>query len=110
MVVSGIVLLFSTSDLIMKHDKLSEDAGYYETSVKWRESRFDLEYSYHDSLEMERPIEQTELPEKLKLKYQELSEIFDHILVEKVFTPGRNPGYEFYCFKNDKLTKYDFEG
>jgi hypothetical protein len=110
MVVSGIVLLFSTSNLIMKHDKLSEVAGFYEASIKWKESSFDLEYSYSDSLEIERPIQQTELPEKLKLKYQELSEIFDHILLEKVFRLGRNPGYEFYCFKNNKLNKYDFDG
>lgn len=108
MVVSGIALLFSTSNIIMKHDKLSEDAGFYEASMKWRERSFDLEYSYNDSLEIERPIQENDLPENLQSKYQELSGIFDHILLEKVFRLGKNPGYEFYCFQNDILTKYDF--
>ncbi|MEO6832582.1 MAG: sulfite exporter TauE/SafE family protein, partial [Chitinophagaceae bacterium] len=108
MVVSGIVLLISTSQIIFKHDKLSKGAGLNETSLKWRESSFDLEYSYNGGLEVERPIQQTELPENLKLKYQELSQTFDHILLEKVFSLGKNPSYEFYCFKDNKLTKYDF--
>ena len=109
MVISGLILLISTSQLIIKHDKLSIDAGFSEASMKWRESSFDLEYSYNDGLEIERPIQQNELPVNLKLKYMELSQISDHILLEKVFRLGRNPGYEFYCFKNNKLTKYDFE-
>jgi hypothetical protein len=110
MVVSGIALLFSTSNLILKHDKLSEMAGFNEASIKWQERSIDLEYSYNDSLEIERPIQQNELPENLKLKFQELSQIFDHILLEKVFRLSKKPGYEFYCFKNNKLTKYDFDG
>ncbi len=110
MVLSGILLLFSSSNLIMKHDKLSKEAGFYAASEKWSANSFDFEYSHGNRLEIEKTIKQTELPDNLKLKFQELSEMFDHILLEKVFRPGRNPAYEFYCFKNNILTKYDFDG
>lgn len=78
-------------------------------SIKWRDSSFDLEYSYNDGLEVERPIQPSELPGTLKLKYQELSTVYDHILLEKVFRFGKQPGYEFYCYKNDVLTKFNLE-
>lgn len=109
MVVSGSVLLLSTTQQILKHDKLITAAGFHEASFKWRESSFDLEYSYNDGLEIERPIQPTELPATLKLKHQELSPLYDHILLEKVFRLGKQPSYEFYGFKNDVLTKYTFE-
>jgi len=44
MVLSGITLLISTSQQIMKHDKLSIDAGLNEAAIRWRQSSLDLEY------------------------------------------------------------------
>lgn len=109
MVVSGLALLVSTSQLILKHDKLVTAVGFQEASIKWRDSSFDLEYSYNDGFEVERPIQPSELPATLKLNHQELSAGYDHILLEKVFRLGKQPSYEFYCYKNNALTKYNFE-
>ena len=109
MVISGITLLFSTTQLILKQDKLNVNIGFNETTLKWRESNLDLEYSIDDGLEVERPIEQSELPDNLKLKYEELTKNYDQILLEKVFKLGHEPSYEFYCYKDNKLSKYDFE-
>ncbi|MDZ4716744.1 MAG: sulfite exporter TauE/SafE family protein [Cytophagales bacterium] len=110
MVASGVALLVSTTQHIVSQDKISIDAGRHETTIKWRESNLDLEYSWDDGLEVERPIQQDELPEKLKVTYNELLVKYDQILLEKVFRLGKEPGYEFYCYKDGKLTKYDFDG
>ena len=109
MVVSGLALLVSTSQLIFKHDKLVTAGRFQEASIKWRDSSFDLEYSYNDGFEVERPIQPSELPATLNLKYQELSTVYEHILLEKIFRLGKQPSYEFYCYKNDVLTKYNVE-
>ena len=108
MVVSGLVLFSNTSQDIIKKDKLVFNAGLNETTIKWRQSNLDLEYSLDDGLEVERPILKTELPENLKVKYNELSAQFDLVLLEKVFKLGKNPTYEFYCFKAGEMMKYDF--
>lgn len=109
MVISGITLLIGTSTQIMKHDKLTVDAGLHEATIKWRESSLDLEYSFDDGLEVERPIAEAELPPHLKVKYASLINNFDRILLEKVFKLGSKPSYEFYCYKGNQLTKYDFD-
>ena len=109
MVVSGVMLLISTSQQIMKHDKLSLDSGISEATIKWRQSSLDLEYSFDGGLEVERPIQQNELPEDLKLRYAALNEEYDVVFLEKVFRLKKAPGFEFYCYKDDQLTKYDFE-
>lgn len=109
MVIAGFTLLISTSQLIIKNEKLSIVAGPSEATIKWRQSNFDLEYSFDDGFEIERAIQENELPEHLKLKYTEFSKKFDLILLEKVFKLGKKPGYEFYCHKDNKFIKYDFE-
>ena len=108
MVFSGITLLVSTSQQILKHDKLSLNSGLKEATIKWQQSSLDLEYSFDGGLEVERSIQQNELPENLKLKYNKLTEEYDKIFLEKVFKLGKDPSYEFYCYKDDTLTKYDF--
>jgi len=108
MVISGITLFISTSQQILKHDKLSSNSGLNEAKIKWRESSLDLEYSFNGGFEVERPIQENELPDNLKLKYAMLQGEFDQILLEKVFKFGKEPIYEFYCYKDDKLTKLDF--
>ncbi len=108
MVISGIVLFISTSQQILKHDKLSLNPSLNEAKIKWRESSLDLEYSFNGGFEVERPIQENELPDNLKLKYVMLQEEFDQILLEKVFKFGEQPSYEFYCYKGNKLTKLDF--
>lgn len=108
MVVSGISLFIGTSQQIFKHNKLTVKSGIEEATIKWRQSSLDLEYSFDDGLEIERPIQENELPDNLKLKYIALTEKFDHIFLEKVFKLGEQLSYEFYCYKDNKLTKFDF--
>ena len=112
MVISGIVLLVSTSDKIIKQDKVSistiQKKENSETTVSWRQSDFILEFAWDDGLEIERPIHASELPKELKAKYDSLVLQYDHILLEKVFKIG-DESFEFYCYKNGKLTKLEFD-
>lgn len=111
MVASGMFLLVNTSQLIIRQDNISITTTQIrkknETTIQWRESNFILEYALDDGLEIERPIKPEELPVRLKEKYNELLTRYDKILLEKVFKFNTKPGYEFYCFKNDQLTKLD---
>ena len=108
MVISGITLFVSSSQQILRHDKFSTGYGLNEAKIKWRQSSFDLEYTFDGGFEVEIPIKENELPHNLKLKYTALLEEYDQILLEKVFRFGMETSYEFYCFKDDKLTKIDF--
>lgn len=110
MVVSGISLLISTSGKIIKQDNLGiSENKFDETTIKWRESNFVLEFAIDDGLEIERPILSSELPEKINKKYTELTSLYDKIYLEKVFKLGSEPSYEFYCYKDNKLTKFEFK-
>lgn len=112
MVISGIFLLSSTST------KIANQGNFYysidqahpeeERTLNWRESDFVLEYSYDNGFEIESPIKKEELPPELKTKYDQLALIYDYILLEKVFQFRQAPSYEFYCYKNNLLTKMDF--
>lgn len=108
MVISGITLLISTSQKIIIKDKFAIDFDKNETTINWRESNLNLEYAIDDGLEVELPILVDELPDNLKLQHKEFSQKFDKILIEKVFKLNEKPSYEFYCYKDKKLTKYDF--
>lgn len=109
MVVSGALLLTETAQSIVKQDKISfEISRYNEAIVNWRESRFALEFSLGEGFEIERQIKPEELPERLKLKFDELSSQYDEIFLEVVYRIGEKRGYEFYCYKNNALSKYEF--
>jgi len=111
MVISGIALLMGTSEKIIKQDKVNFSTvhnGKERSSViSWRNTDFVLEYAIDDGLEIERPIQQEELPQDLKEKYNVLKKQYDTIYIEKVFTFGKEPTHEFYCYKNNCLTKFE---
>lgn len=108
MVVSGLFLLISTSRQIIDQDKIALSTNQFdETTLNWRESSFVLEFSVDDGLEIERAIEPDELPEELHATYNKLIPDYDRILLEKVFTWGPD-SYEFYCYKDNQLTKLEF--
>ena len=111
MVISGIVLLTSSSEKIINQDKVQlytvAKGDKNETTLKWRNSDLVLEYALDDGLEIERPIDSSELPENLLQKYNQLLPKYDVIHLEKVFKIGEE-GYEFYCIKDKKLTKLEF--
>ena len=110
MVVSGIFLLVGTTQNIITQDKMSFSTNQYnERTIHWRNSNFVLEFAFDDGLEIERPINTIELPDKLKTKYNELLPQYDKILLEKVFKLASKRSYEFYCYKDKTLTKFEFD-
>ena len=110
MVVSGIFLLVGTTQNIITQDNISFSTNQYdERTMHWRNSNFVLEFAIDDGLEIERPINTSELPDKLKAKYNELLPKYDKILLEKVFKLASKRSYEFYCYKDKKLTKFEFD-
>ena len=110
MVLSGIFLLVGTTQNIITQDKMSFSTNQYnERTIHWRNSNFVLEFAFDDGLEIERPINTNELPDKLKTKYNELLPKYDKILLEKVFKLASKRSYEFYCYKDKKLIKFEFD-
>ncbi|SUX46021.1 sulfite exporter TauE/SafE family protein [Chryseobacterium indoltheticum] len=108
MVVSGVALLAGTSDKIIEQDKISiVNNSKHSSVISWRNTDMVLEYAIDDGLEIERPIQPEELPEPLKKKYISLKKQYDTVYIEKVFTFGRKPAHEFYCYKDKKLTKFE---
>jgi uncharacterized protein len=109
MVISGLVLFSNTSQKIIEQDRMGISTNNRsETTIKWRESDFVLEYALDDGLEIERPIKPNELSSSLLLKYNELLPQYDKILIEKVFKFREDKSYEFYCYKYNELTKLEY--
>ncbi|MGV0827273.1 sulfite exporter TauE/SafE family protein [Empedobacter brevis] len=111
MVISGITLFYSSAQKIIQQDKVqlstTNKGDKNETTLKWRNSDFVLEYSLDGEFEIERPIEPQELPKNLLEKYNKISPNYDRINLEKVFKIGEE-SYEFYCHKGSILTKLEF--
>lgn len=107
MVVAGITLLIGTSDKIIQQDKLGVTIAKSESIISWRSTDFVIEFAFDDGLEIERPIHPKELPSHLKTKYDSLKNHYDVIHLEKVFTFRNEPSYEFYCYKDNQLTKFE---
>ena len=107
MVVAGITLLIGTSDKIIQQDKLGITIAKSESIISWRSTDFVIEFAFDDGLEIERPIRPEELPSHLKTKYAALKNHYDVIHLEKVFTFRNEPSYEFYCYKDNQLTKFE---
>ncbi len=112
MVISGFILFISTSTQIIKNDQISLSNTYFkdrsETTMNWRNSHFTLEYSLNEGIEMEIPIQSDELPNNLLNHYKIIRPQYDDIFIEKVFKLWGEVEYEFYCYKNNKLSKFDY--
>ncbi|MPT33196.1 MAG: sulfite exporter TauE/SafE family protein [Chryseobacterium sp.] len=106
MVIAGITLLIGTSDKIIQQDKLGITIAKSESIISWRSTDLVIEFAFDDGLEIERPIHPEELPNHLKTKYDSLKNHYDVIHLEKVFTFRNEPSYEFYCYKDNQLTKF----
>lgn len=110
MVVSGIILFFTTTRDIIAKDRISFTTNRYkETVMNWRNSSFVLEFSFDEGLEIERQIKPEELPEHLYRKYEELLGRYDNIFIEVVYRLSGERLYEFYCYNQGRLTKLEFE-
>jgi uncharacterized protein len=107
MVLSGIILLMGTSDKIIHDDKISFTTNHRsnesESIISWRNTDFVIEFAFDDGFEIERPINYSELPDRLKEKHDDLKIRYDKIYLEKVFTFSKEPVYEFYCYKENVL-------
>ncbi len=109
MVLSGFILLFSTSQKIIIKDNISLSVETDETTIKWRQSNLDLEYSFEDGIVLKRGISQNELPENLKLKYFKFTKKYDKVFLKKVFKFGKKPSYKFNLYKNNIYTKFEYD-
>lgn len=113
MVIAGMTLFAGTSNKIIKQDKITFAAvqknNQKESIISWRNTDLVLEYTYDEGLEIERPILPEELPDRLMEKYNQLKNKFDTIHIEKVFVFRKEPSYEFYCFRNNQVTKLEMK-
>lgn len=110
MVFSGIFLMSNSAKQIITQDQIAVSKNKYnETTMQWRKSNFVLEFAIDDGLEIERPIQPDELPTNLKIKYDKLLPEYESISLEKVFTLGKAPSYEFYCYKKNALSKFEWD-
>jgi len=111
MVISGITLMTGTTQKIIQQDKISfsttHNSSEKESVISWRQIDFMIEFAFDDGFEVERSIKADELPQHLKEKYENLKPHYDKIHLEKVFTFRKEPAYEFYCYKNGQLTKFE---
>lgn len=110
MVISGIALFYGTSENIIKQDRIAiSENRFKETTINWRKNSYVIEFEKGEGLEIECAILSDELPKNLQEKYTALLPQYDKISLEKVYTMGSKLGYEFYCYKEDKLTKFEFD-
>jgi hypothetical protein len=86
---------------------MADNTKETESVISWRNTDFIIEFAFDEGFEVERPIKPDELPDHLHEKYRNLQEKYDRVELEKVFTINKNPAYEFNCYKNGKLTKFE---
>lgn len=110
MVISGITLLTGTSGKIIQQDKIavSNSSTQHKNvySMSWRNTKMVIEYKASKGLELEKSIQPEDLSGSLKEKYHNLMEYYDEVHVEKVYALGEKTIHEFYCYKNNILTKF----
>ncbi|RTZ46603.1 sulfite exporter TauE/SafE family protein [Chryseobacterium arthrosphaerae] len=110
MVVSGITLFTGTSGKIIEQDQIvvnhlsTRQKNVY--SISWRDTKMVLEYKASKGFEFEKSIQPEDLSENLKEKYHTLMEHYDEVRIEKVYAFGKAITHEFYCYKNNVLTRF----
>ncbi|MGG7469730.1 sulfite exporter TauE/SafE family protein [Chryseobacterium arthrosphaerae] len=110
MVVSGITLFTGTSGKIIEQDQIvvnhlsTRQKNVY--SMSWRDTKMVLEYKTSKGFEFEKSIQPEDLSENLKEKYHTLMEHYDEVRIEKVYAFGKAITHEFYCYKNNVLTRF----
>lgn len=109
MVLSGFSLLWTTSNKIIEHDNFKiesyNDGSKNYSTVTWKNSKITFEYALNYGLEVEKTIKATDLPDHIFIKYRKIIDQYDEIILEKVYSIGNKPSYEFNCYKENKLHK-----
>lgn len=110
MVISGITLMTSTSGKIIQQDQVvinsSSTANKKVYTMSWRDTRMVLEYKDKEGIEIEKSVRPEDLSGHLKDKYHTLMEHYDEVHIEKVYVLGKKSSHEFYCYKDNVLTKF----
>lgn len=110
MVISGITLLTSTSGKIIQQDQIvvnhSSTKNKKIYAMSWKDTRVVVEYKINKGLEIEKTVHPEELSGNLKEKYHLLMEHYDDVKIEKVYALGKKTTHEFYCYKDNVLTKF----
>ncbi|RQO40575.1 sulfite exporter TauE/SafE family protein [Chryseobacterium sp. KBW03] len=110
MVISGVILFTSTSGKIIQQDNIvvKNSSTPHENvySMSWKNSRMVFEYKASKGLEVEKTVQPEELSGNLKEKYHSLMEYYDEVHIEKVYALGKETIHEFYCYKDNVLTKF----
>ncbi|WP_250254141.1 sulfite exporter TauE/SafE family protein [Chryseobacterium sp. Marseille-Q3244] len=110
MVISGITLFTSTSGKIVQQDQIeinsSSTTNKNVYTMSWRNTRVVMEYKAQGGIEIEKSVQPDELSGHLKEQYHTLMEHYDEVHVEKVYVLGKKTSHEFYCYKDNVLTKY----
>ncbi len=109
MVLSGFSLLWTTSNKIIEQDNFKiesyHDGAKNYSTVTWKSSKITFEYALNYRLEVEKTITAAELPDQIFIKYSNIIDQYDEIILEKVYSIGNKPSYEFNCYKENKLHK-----
>lgn len=110
MVISGFSLLWTTSNKIIDQDNFNIESYHDWTknysTVTWRNSKITFEYALDYGLEVEKTITATDLPKNIFMKYSNIINQYDEIILEKVYSIGSKPSYEFNCYKDNRLYKF----
>ncbi|MBQ0152415.1 MAG: sulfite exporter TauE/SafE family protein [Chryseobacterium sp.] len=110
MVLSGLILLVSTSQKIITTDQVSisflNRGKKVESHISWRDHQIALEFALHEGIELEKTILPNELPHYAKTRFLELEPHYDRIHIEKVLSLSDEPSYEFNCYKLGQKTKF----
>lgn len=110
MVISGFSLLWTTSNKIIDQDNFNIESYHDGTknysTLTWRNSKITFEYALDYGLEVEKNITATDLPKNIFMKYSSIIDQYDEIILEKVYSLGKKPSYEFNCFKENRVYKF----
>lgn len=110
MVISGITLMTSTSGKIVQQDQIvinsSSTAHKKVYTMSWRDTRMAVEYKGKEGIEIEKSVQPEDLSGHLKETYHTLMEHYDEVHIEKVYVLGKKTSHEFYCYKDNVLTKF----
>ncbi|NIF05104.1 sulfite exporter TauE/SafE family protein [Chryseobacterium sp. Tr-659] len=110
MVISGITLFTGTSGKIIQQDQIvvSNSSTQHKKvySMSWRNTKMVLEYKANKGIEFEKTVSPEDLSGSLKEKYHSLMDHYDEVQIEKVYVFGKKITHEFYCYKNNVLTKF----
>ncbi|UZR98975.1 sulfite exporter TauE/SafE family protein [Chondrinema litorale] len=111
MVLSGVILLSTTSNKIIAKDHpqihFKPFSNSVETQLVWNSSEVSFEFEYNKGLQMEQVIKYEEIPKRLQADINPLINQSDKVYYERVTSIGET-FYEVHVMKDNKQQKYNF--